>query len=361
MASKEDRKAAQKMLTEANRLERQYRKDLKDGKITQEDMDGYMVELREIRAMGKAMYKGEMAETSVDQSEAEKQQEEILAQAREALLEIAEEEEILRNDYAKGKIDSVKYVDTVARIAKERLALNRLLYSLDRIPATGTKDKRNGTPVDTSYNEYWDSWGGIDYSSSSMGNPKGGPATSKGWAKSYAPACYESHPPLPLKDGLVIYGGSCRYPVVQDADVYVGFDSFMDDSIKAYPWEKGESFLFYIQDHNVPKSVEQTGKLVDYLIEQIEAGKKVHIGCIGGHGRTGMILAILVKKMLGIEDAVEYVRKNYCQKVVETDQQARWLTQHFGIKYAAGSQKSHFGFTGKQVHSSQATHLTKLK
>ena len=36
--------------------------------------------------------------------------------------------------------------------------------------------------------------------------------------------CYKNHPHLPLKSGIVIYGGSCAQPVVHDADVYIGFE-----------------------------------------------------------------------------------------------------------------------------------------
>jgi hypothetical protein len=154
--------------------------------------------------------------------------------------------------------------------------------------------------------------------------------------------CYEDHPALPLKDGLVIYGGSCISPIVKDADVYVGFDMGMKSSIRSYPWEQGEEFLFHIVDMSVPKDHEQTFKLVDFTIKALQDGKKVHMGCIGGHGRTGLIFAALVKTMLGEKDAIEYVRKNYCKKAVETKEQVNWLAKHFGITPVEGSKEGAF-------------------
>lgn len=147
--------------------------------------------------------------------------------------------------------------------------------------------------------------------------------------------CYMSHPPLVIGD-YKIYGGSCIDPIVTDADIYVGFDYGMAKSHKAYPWEEGESFLFPIQDMGVPKDPEQFKKLVDWIAVQLIAKKKIHLGCIGGHGRTGMVLAALVKVMLGEKDAIQYVRKHYCTKAVESAAQVTFLRTHFEVSTAKG-------------------------
>lgn len=161
---------------------------------------------------------------------------------------------------------------------------------------------------------------------------------SKGSKGSYQ-RCYETHKPLPLSDGLMIWGGSCSYPVIEDADIYVGFDLGIKKSPKAYPWEQGESFLYYIQDMDVPKDVPSFLKLVDWIIVQLIAQKKVHLGCIGGHGRTGLVLSAIVAKMMGKKDAIQYVRDNYCHKAVETRQQVQFLVEHFGVDSVKGSKE----------------------
>lgn len=154
--------------------------------------------------------------------------------------------------------------------------------------------------------------------------------------------CYETHPPMPVGEGLVIYGGSCLNPIIHDADIYVGFDSSIARSVKAYPWSEGESFLFHITDMAAPSNPSQFFKLLDWLVVQLTAGKKIHLGCIGGHGRTGTVLSALVRVMLGNKDATDYVRKNYCPKAVESTPQIEFLFKHFGITRVEGA-KSSFG------------------
>lgn len=167
--------------------------------------------------------------------------------------------------------------------------------------------------------------------------------------------CFHSHKPLKI-GSYVIYGGSCSSPAVSDADIYVGLDYSIAKSPKSYPWEDGESFLFPIQDMKAPSDPAQFKKLIEWLSVQLIAGKKVHVGCIGGHGRTGIVFAALVKHMLGMEDAIEYVRENYCEKAVESQEQVSFLKTHFGIKEAKPHKHfgsgSYYGGPTKQVKDS---------
>lgn len=148
--------------------------------------------------------------------------------------------------------------------------------------------------------------------------------------------CYHSHPALKIKDWQV-YGGSCHSPVITDADVYVGLDHSMKHTSKAYPWTEGHSFLYPIIDMHAPSNPQSFFSLVTFLSEQIQAGKKVHIGCMGGHGRTGLVLSALVKSIAGIDDAITYVRDQYCAKAVETTEQVEFLHKHFGITKTKGT------------------------
>lgn len=165
-------------------------------------------------------------------------------------------------------------------------------------------------------------------SSSSFGKSKG---------TKLGPACYESHPALKLPGtDFVIYGGSCGHPVVRDADVYIGFDHSMRWSYRHFPWKKGAEVLFLVPDMGVPSDVAEYTKLVNWTHKQLEAGLKVHAGCIGGHGRTGMFLAAVVSTF-GEPDAINYVRKNYCHKAVESSVQGRFLHTNFGVIMAGGT------------------------
>ncbi len=151
--------------------------------------------------------------------------------------------------------------------------------------------------------------------------------------------CYKSHPALKLPGtDLVIYGGSCADPAVA-ADVYIGFDNSMRFTERNWPWKKGAEVLFVVPDMGVPKKPDEYQKLVSWTRKQLEVGLKVHCGCIGGHGRTGMFLAALVSTF-GEKDAINYVRQHYCKKAVESASQVSFLSEHFSVKKAAGY-KSH--------------------
>lgn len=155
---------------------------------------------------------------------------------------------------------------------------------------------------------------------------------------SYA-RCYHSHQPLKLPNSdLVIHGGSCIDPAVKDADVYIGFDGGMRFQ-RSYPWHGRVEFLFHVTDMAAPSDAKEFKNLVSWTIDQLEAGKKVHAGCIGGHGRTGTFFAALVAT-LGEQDAIVYVRKHYCQKAVESTEQVKFLEKHYGVLPAPGA-KSH--------------------
>jgi protein-tyrosine phosphatase len=62
------------------------------------------------------------------------------------------------------------------------------------------------------------------------------------------------------------------------------------------------------------------------LLDRSRAGERVELGCLGGHGRTGTALACLA--VLGgypPEEAVAWVRANYCPSAVETAEQESFV------------------------------------
>lgn len=180
--------------------------------------------------------------------------------------------------------------------------------------------------------------------------PRNQKKDSGGSSYSYGKRCYHSHKPLELGDGLKVYGGSCNHPAVEDADVYIGFDHGMKLGPKSYPWNDGNEVKFLVTDGNAPSNPAEFKQLVKWAIEQIRDGKKVHAGCIGGHGRTGTFLAAVVAEMLGIKDAIGYVREHYCTKAVESESQVTFLHKHFGVTKAKPS-RTWGATTGRTSHS----------
>ena len=158
------------------------------------------------------------------------------------------------------------------------------------------------------------------------------PLNYPGSAKEPKVRCYHSHPPMPLPGtSLVIYGGSCLSPAVTDADVYIGFDHAMIMSPRHWPWRQGHEIKYKIADMCAPTKVEDFRSLVTWTKGKLEEGLKVHAGCIGGHGRTGMFLAALVSEF-GEKDAFNYVRKNYCHRAVESQVQMDFLASEYDVK-----------------------------
>ena len=162
--------------------------------------------------------------------------------------------------------------------------------------------------------------------------------------------CYEDHPPLDITDkatGKVyqIYGGNCFTPIVSDADIYIGFAGAPGNPSKKMPWEEGYRQVvlvdYPITDMQAPSNKESFHKLVTWTVEQLRAGKKIHGGCIGGHGRTGTWLAAVVAEMGGVKDAVQYVRTNYCKKAVESAVQIDFLMKEFGCSKAEVSKPAY--------------------
>jgi protein-tyrosine phosphatase len=167
--------------------------------------------------------------------------------------------------------------------------------------------------------------------------------------------CYESHPVIKLLNGEVL-GASCLNPR-KGYDIYVGFDHNITYLNHQYPWEKStdvQEFLFRIQDMSVPKSAPDFKALINWLHEQLQAGKKIHMGCIGGHGRTGMVLSALVTQITGELDSTTWVRENYCKKAVESSTQVNFLHKHYGIKKVGATKGKHSNKKGTvtQMNSS---------
>jgi hypothetical protein len=80
-------------------------------------------------------------------------------------------------------------------------------------------------------------------------------------------------------------------------------------------------------DFGVPSEVGPVLVALSVVQDRARAGQHVEIGCVGGHGRTGTALACLA--VLGgtsPQEAVAWVRANYCSRAVETPEQAAFVS-----------------------------------
>lgn len=149
-------------------------------------------------------------------------------------------------------------------------------------------------------------------------------------AKAYKPVkkCSHKHDEIEIADGYFVYCSSVNY-VIEEAD-NPDFGLYAD-----YSWRPTwrNEFINW-PDYNMPKDKEIALTQIVDAYERILNGEMVEIGCIGGHGRTGTILACLY--LLGQEgsvtpnEAYHFVKNSYCVHAIESD------IQEWFIEYASG-------------------------
>ena len=83
-----------------------------------------------------------------------------------------------------------------------------------------------------------------------------------------------------MNDYTRYFGGSASHPVVKDADVYVSLQAGSTSGLISDPWDTQQVREVYypINDAMAPQNPVRFKKLIDWLMQSIAAGKKVHIG-----------------------------------------------------------------------------------
>lgn len=140
-----------------------------------------------------------------------------------------------------------------------------------------------------------------------------------------------------------LYVGSIddSYSMASYCDILVPLDSLDGD---IWNFFNGEVHYWPVTDMSVlPESI--LTRAIQDIVNCLEAGKKVGIFCLGGHGRTGYI-AGCVLGYLGVEDPIGYLRENYCKKAVETRSQAEEIGKFIGNDELADKYfpKSKYGY-----------------
>ena len=86
----------------------------------------------------------------------------------------------------------------------------------------------------------------------------------------------------------------------------------------------------YIKDFDIPNDMKSYHwlALADDVRAIMQEGKDVLVVCQGGHGRTGLVVAILARilrpDITGV-DPITWLREHYCQEVVETSAQITYV------------------------------------
>jgi hypothetical protein len=111
-----------------------------------------------------------------------------------------------------------------------------------------------------------------------------------------------------------------------DAGFYL--DAGWRDVLLEVPWSA--RFVDWPDFGVIPTT--ELGLLIGTIAHELASGKRVEIACMGGHGRTGTLLATLIGRIEGIDaaSALRAARERYCEHAVETLGQIELLYRALG-------------------------------
>ncbi len=84
-------------------------------------------------------------------------------------------------------------------------------------------------------------------------------------------------------------------------------------------------YYFPIQDKSVPKNKVQLRRFINNLCDEIQKDKKILIHCNAGLGRSGLIAALLCKKLGIVEEPISFIRQ-YRPGAIETREQEKLIS-----------------------------------
>lgn len=89
----------------------------------------------------------------------------------------------------------------------------------------------------------------------------------------------------------------------------------------------GASYFFPVVDFSIPKVRPTTFALAWIIWQGVARKRKVYVGCMGGVGRTGMVLALLARVVYRMDggNAIARVRRYYAPHAVETLEQEKFV------------------------------------
>ena len=88
---------------------------------------------------------------------------------------------------------------------------------------------------------------------------------------------------------------------------------------------KFSHYYFPIKDKSIPKNKVQLHRFLDYLCDEIYRDKNILIHCNAGLGRSGLIAALLCKKLGIVEEPISFIRQ-YRPGAIETKEQEKLIS-----------------------------------
>lgn len=142
---------------------------------------------------------------------------------------------------------------------------------------------------------------------------------------------------IPLQLGVsnrVLYAG--RY---EDKPIWMR-------GVKLAPEVRGfHDLLVPIKDFGVPDNLTMVQAVLAAMLEWVVNREKVYVGCKGGLGRTGMMLALFVKMLYQCsgDAAIRYVRLHYSPLAVETYEQEEYVVNFDVTPFKRAVRKAKLG------------------
>ena len=100
-----------------------------------------------------------------------------------------------------------------------------------------------------------------------------------------------------------------------------------NDLVAAYQTAAVDVLRFPIADFGRPGDGDGFGALLDELLLRLEQRETIYVHCYAGIGRTGTVLACLLKRAGATGDPVRLVRAIYDPRALETDEQQRFARE----------------------------------
>jgi hypothetical protein len=125
-----------------------------------------------------------------------------------------------------------------------------------------------------------------------------------------------------LIDGTQVVGVTFVAEDPYTRETAPAFGLYLDDRWKP-PWSHSRVDW---PDFELPRDTAAFRAALEEVLDRARQGKRVELGCWGGHGRTGTALACLaVLAGTPASEAVAWVRENYCEKAIETEAQEAFV------------------------------------
>jgi hypothetical protein len=159
--------------------------------------------------------------------------------------------------------------------------------------------------------------------------------------KRFFPTCTHWREPFDLLDGVTVFASAwfdrpSRHRVDMDW-AHIGF--YLDGSWASavlvsspgfrppfVPRVRTQIVIYPWPDLGIPRDPRRFKRALKWVLEQASRGRRVEVGCAGGHGRTGTTLAgLLVLQGMAPREAVRRVRRSYCDEAIESKEQASMI------------------------------------